>query len=65
MLTKLDKDYQKIPRSKELIDIIQSFWARPIKKCSVIMIDIAEKHYITKKTAAFNSKLISSMYLIK
>ena len=64
-MTKLDKDYQKIPRCKELIDTIQSFWLRPIKECNKVMIDIAEKHYIHNKTAAFNAKLINEMYCIK
>lgn len=63
-MTKLDKDYQKIPRCKELVEMIQSFWARPLKKCTVTMIDIAEKHYINNKTAAFNAKLINEMYCI-
>lgn len=64
-MTQLDKDYQKIPRSKELIETIERFWARPLNKCNRLHIDIAEKHYINNKTAAFNAKLINSMYLIK
>jgi len=64
-MTKFDKDYQKIPRCKELIKTIESFWARPLKECTTTMIDVAEKHYINNKTAAFNAKLINEMYLIK
>ena len=63
-MTKLDKDYQKIPRCKELVKTIESFWARPLKSCDKIMIDIAEKHYMNNKTAAFNAKLINEMYCI-
>lgn len=63
-MTKLDKDYQKIPRCEELVKIIESFWARPLKNCDKIMIDIAEKHYINNKTAAFNAQLINKMYCI-
>ena len=63
-MTKLDKDYQKIPRNKELTETIESFWSRPLKQCSKLHIDIAEKHYINNKTAAFNAKLINEMYCI-
>ena len=64
-MAKLDKDYQKIPRCKELIKTIESFWARPLNQCTTIMIDIAEKDYINNEIATFNAILINKMYCIK
>jgi hypothetical protein len=64
-MTKLDKDYQKIPRSKELIKHIESYWARPLKMCNKSYIDIAETHYINIQMIKLKHKLINSMYLIK